>query len=64
MGCGSTGPIPIHPKEARILVNFRNQHGAYQADRDVRRALMMMDSLRLNRLPPYLDYTAEGPTQN
>jgi len=54
----------IHPKEARILVNFRNQHGAYQADRDVRRALMMMDSLRLNRLLPYLDYTAEGPTQN
>ena len=50
----------IHPKEARILVNYRSQHGAYQSETDIRRALIMMDSTRLNRLLPYLNFKIDG----
>lgn len=50
----------IGPKEARILVNFRSQHGAYHSAKDIRRALIMIDTLLLNRILPYMNYQSEG----
>ncbi len=43
----------IRPREARILVNYRTQHGPYSSILEIRRSMAIQDTLRLNKLQPY-----------
>lgn len=43
----------IRPKEARILVNYRDQHGAYRSIQDVHKSMAIQDETRLRQLEPY-----------
>ncbi len=43
----------IRPKEARILVNYREQHGPYRNEQDIRKSMAIQDETRLSQLEPY-----------
>lgn len=43
----------IRPREARILVNYRTQHGPYSSILEIQRCMAIQDTLRLNKLQPY-----------
>ncbi len=49
----------IRPKEARILTNYRMQHGPYRQPEDVRAAMAIPDTHRLQLLVPYWRFGEE-----
>lgn len=43
----------MRPKEARILVNYRDQHGPYRTTQDIRKSMAIQDTFRFAQLRPY-----------